>query len=294
MTSLTRRGLIASAACAAATTRGRAQPVPTVATYALAAAPPATHRIDRIDVTVAPDRAYRLHRALPAGTPPDAGWPALWMLDGNAVFNRLPAGLLAAHPGLAVIGVGYPVAEEFDFAARTRDYTPEAAGPAADARNPGRVTGGDGAFRAALTGPLRDAAAAGTRLDPATATLWGHSYGGLFTLATLFADPGSFRGYVAVSPSSGFGGGVIDGLAATAPAVPSGHADVLILLGDREARSDSPQPADPRPSPETLSLAGRLAERPDLDVETEVLTGLGHGATLAASFPAAFALASRT
>ena len=292
MPALSRRALLAAAAAAAAS-GARAQPVPTVATYALAADPPATHVLDRRDIATDAGPC-RLHRALPAGRAPAEGWPALWMLDGNAVFNRLPAPLLASFPGLAVIGVGHPVPEEFATVARTRDYTPAAAGPAADDRHPDRVTGGDGAFRAALLGPLREAAASGTRLDPARATLWGHSYGGLFTLATLLATPGAFAAWVPVSPSTGFGGGTLARLADAAAPVPAGRrARVLVLLGDREARSDAATAPEPRPSPETLALAARLAERPDLDVEVRVLPGLGHGATLAASFPDALATAAR-
>lgn len=290
MPPLSRRTLLAAAAAAAAS-GARAQPVPTVATYALAADPPPTHVLDRADVATAAG-TFRLHRALPAGAPPEQGWPVLWMLDGNAVFNRLPAPLLASFPGLAVVGVGYPVPEEFAVTARIRDYTPAAAGPAADRRHPERVTGGDDAFRAALLGPLRAAAASGTRLDPRRAALWGHSYGGLFTLATLFATPGAFATSIAVSPSVDFGDGTLARLAAEARPVPAGDARVLVLLGDREARNDTARPSVPRPSPATLALAARLAERSDLRVETRVLAGLGHGATLAASFPDALAAAA--
>lgn len=289
MPSLSRRTLLAAAAVAASA-GARAQPVPTVATYPLAADPPPTHAIDRQDIETGAGPC-RLHRALPVGEPPAAGWPALWMLDGNAAFNRLPAALLASFPGLAVVGVGYPVPGEFAARERARDYTPAAAGPAADGRHPDRVTGGDGVFRAALLGPLRAAAAAGTRLDPARATLWGHSYGGLFTLATLFATPGAFAAWVPVSPSTGFGDGVLARLADAAPPVPSGRTRVLILVGGSEGRSAAAA-AEPRPSPATLALAARLAERPDLDVEVRVLAGLGHGATLAASFPDALATAA--
>src|SRR3546814_8321170 len=38
-------------------------------------------------------------------------------------------------------------------------------------------------------------------VDARRQTLFGHSYGGLFTLYTLFTKPQAFQGYVAASPS---------------------------------------------------------------------------------------------
>ena len=50
-------------------------------------------------------------------------------------------------------------------------------------------------------GVLRAAAEDGLRVDPSRRTLWGHSFGGLFTLYALLARPGSFARYAAISPS---------------------------------------------------------------------------------------------
>ena len=287
---MSRRLFLSALACAAAGPEGaRAQPRPTTPSYALFDAAPATHRLSRHDLTLG-DRPYRVFRAIPAGMPPAGGWPSIWMLDGNAVFNRLAPAALARHPGLAVIGIGTPTPLEFDSAARTLDYTPASAGPSADPRQPGRATGGDAAFRARLIGPLRALTEEGAALDPGARTLWGHSYGGLFTLATLFETPDAFRRYAPVSPSVGYGGSALLRLEAAAAPVTKPPAEVLLMLGDAEAR-DAAAPRGPAPG--TMALAARLARRPDLTVATEVFPGLSHGATLAASLAPALAFAAR-
>ncbi|WCR04547.1 hypothetical protein [Paracoccus saliphilus] len=79
-----------------------------------------------------------------------------------------------------------------------------------------------------------------------------------------------------------------------APQLPIGKiAPVRIMLGDNEHRHGTPPPVENRPSPETMALAKRLAQREDLDVEVTVLEGLGHGKTFAASFPYTLELAAK-
>ncbi|SIT13321.1 alpha/beta hydrolase-fold protein [Paracoccus saliphilus] len=139
--------------------------------------PPETHALSRFDIVV-DGRGYRLFLAVPKAIAPPEGWPSLWMLDGNAVFDRIHADHLTRHSGLVIIGVGYPVDRIFDTTARALDYTPESL-----VSNPeegrGRETGGANAFRARLTGALREAVEAECPLDPLRRVLWGHSYGGL-------------------------------------------------------------------------------------------------------------------
>lgn len=268
---------------------GRGQPVIGPVSYPLFDMPPESHSLSRLEVATEAG-PYRLFLAAPRGQAPAKGWRSLWMLDGNSAFSRLSAELLAAYPDVAVIGVGYPVGEGFDTERRALDYTPATAGASADPRHPDRQTGGDSAFRAALTGSIRQAVEAKLPLDPARRTLWGHSYGGLFTLSTLFAAPETFRCWVPVSPSTGFGEGALFVAERTARRVPGGIAPVHVLLGDQEHRGDMPAPILPTPAPQTMALVERLRERPDLSVNMTVLEGLGHGATFAASFSAAFAV----
>lgn len=259
--------------------------------YRIFDTPPRTHDLSRHDLTIE-GRGYRLFMASPRGPAPARGWPSLWMLDGNSVFDRLGAEDLERHPGLVVIGIGYPLDRTFDTTARALDYTPASPIPDPEGGR-GRETGGADAFRARLTGPLRRSAEERAPLDPAARVLWGHSYGGLFTLHCLLSEPQAFAGWVPVSPSTGFGGGVLRQRLATAPHLPRGRrAPLHILLGDSERRRGSDPKARTRPNPETIALADQLRARPDLDVTLTILAGLGHGQTFAASIPAALDLAT--
>jgi predicted alpha/beta superfamily hydrolase len=259
--------------------------------YRIFDAPPATHVLSRHDITVE-GQGYRLFLAVPVADPPAGGWPSLWMLDGNAVFDRIAAEDLEGHAGLVIVGIGYPVERIFDTTARALDYTPASLIPDPEGGR-GRKTGGADAFRARLTGPLRVSVEERVRLDPARRVLWGHSYGGLFTLHCLLSEPEVFAGWAPTSPSSGFGGGVLRDMLARAPHLPPGRiAPLRIMMGDSEHRRGTEPPAQPRPSPETIALAELLDLREDLDVEVTVLEGLGHGQTFTASFARAMELAS--
>ncbi|WP_353474464.1 alpha/beta hydrolase-fold protein [Salipiger sp. H15] len=281
--------LAALALCPALPAQAQRQPAP--AAFPLFDAPPDSHEITRFDIG-ADGLAYRLFLARPRGAAPAGGWPSLWMLDGNAAFSRLEPALLAAHPGLAVIGIGYPVEEAFDGAARARDYTPVPLETPEHGRGRDWQFGGQEAFRARLLGPIAAALAERLPLDHARRSLWGHSYGGVFVLATLLSDPGAFRAYMPISPSTGFGGGALQAMEAGARRLATGRAEVLVMLGDREHRSGTPEPVAPRPNPETVEMAARLGARGDLDLRLEVLEGLGHGATLPASLARCLALAA--
>ncbi|MCT4370501.1 alpha/beta hydrolase [Yangia mangrovi] len=260
------------------------------AVFPLFDTPPASHELSHFDVSAA-GFTYRLFLAHPRGEAPAQGWPSLWMLDGNAAFSRLDAALLEAHPGLAVVGIGYPVEEAFDGASRARDYTPVPLEAPMHGRGRDWDFGGEAAFRARLLGPLAQALTERAPLDPARRSLWGHSYGGVFALATLLSEPSAFRAYMPVSATTGFGGRSLFAMEAEAPRLADGRAEVLIMLGDSEHRSGTPAPEAPRPNPDTLEMGALLARRSDLHVQVEVLEGLGHGATFAASLPRCFALA---
>lgn len=286
MSDLSRRAVLGglSSVCMAHITM--AQPAIRKAEYQIFDTPPNSHHLSSWDVTV-DDRGYRLFLALPKGEAPETGWPSIWMLDGNAVFDRINRNHLAHHPGLAVIGVGYPGDKGFHRVSRALDYTPPSPIPDERQRNP---TGGAPAFRDRLLGPLREQLEAKARLDPMRRTVWGHSYGGLFVLYCLLTKPAAFNSWVAASPSCNFGGNALRRFIPDAPDLPR-PAPVRILLGDSEHRRGTEAPAKPRPSPETMLIANRLRQRSDLDMQVTVLKGLGHGATFVASFPTAFDLA---
>lgn len=212
------------------------------------------------------------------------------MLDGNAAFDFLTAADLASVPGLAVIGIGYDTERQFARELRTLDFTapdftaPDGRGDGLrpDPVHEGRMAGGAAIFHDRLTGPLRAAAEAGLPVDPERRTLWGHSFGGLFTLYALLARPSGFARYAAISPSIWWDEALIRRIAAeAAPAT----LPLLVALGDREKRSGSDGPPPDGPAPATMDFIAGLARHPGHRATPHVLAGHVHIQTLAGSFP---------
>lgn len=152
---------------------------------------------------------YRIFVGLPAGKPPANGYPVLWMLDGNVSFPltelvRADRPVAGRQPvdGL-VVAVGYASGAAFDVDARAADYTPATTAPTGDKLSPRH--GGADAFLDFLTLELRPLIAKQFPLDPNRHTLFGFSYGGLFTLYTLTTRRHAFARYWAASPSLWYG-----------------------------------------------------------------------------------------
>jgi predicted alpha/beta superfamily hydrolase len=153
---------------------------------------------------------YRIFVALPQGEPPAAGYPVLYLLDGNAYFTAAAAAMreqsafagMSGVQGVIVVGVGYPGEGLLDRERRTLDFLPPS-----DGSNPsqsamlGAPPGGADAFLGFLVDELRPALAARHRIDPVRQSLAGHSLGGYFALHALLHRPAAFRSYAAISPS---------------------------------------------------------------------------------------------
>ncbi len=154
------------------------------------------------------DRDYRIFVSLPQHEPPPGGYPVLYVLDGNALFPSLAiqAQALEARPdpslrnSVLIVGIGYPGEGLYDFKARAEDYTPDAGDrqPLTDRERP---SGGAERFLEFIETELKPVIAKRYPVDPARQTLFGHSYGGLFTLYAMLNRPQAFSGYVAASPS---------------------------------------------------------------------------------------------
>ncbi len=154
-------------------------------------------------------RAYRIFISRPQHEPPPDGYPVLYVLDGNALFPGLAiqAQALEDRPdpslrnSVLVVGIGYPGDKLYDFKARAEDYTPEAGDRQ---RLPGREpppSGGAERFLSFIETELKPMIAERYPVNLGRQTLFGHSYGGLFTLYTLLNRPQAFQRYVAASPS---------------------------------------------------------------------------------------------
>jgi predicted alpha/beta superfamily hydrolase len=204
----------------------RAAALPDRATFTLP-------RAEEWALTARNGRRYRILVSWPAGEEPEAGWPVLYALDGNAMFEVL-TGACRFLPDVAqgvIVAIDFPL-DETEQDRRDYEYTL----PSAEARRP---SGGADALLAVIEQELRPAVEAAFRTDPARRALFGHSYGGLFTLHALFTRPKSFSTYLAASPSIWWGGGVLgreaEAFARQAP--PGPPPRLLMTFGEMEGRT---------------------------------------------------------
>ncbi|EAM2857184.1 alpha/beta hydrolase [Salmonella enterica] len=151
-------------------------------------------------------RHYRVWTAVPNKTVPASGFPVLYMLDGNAVMDRLPEALLkqlAQHSPPVIVAVGYQTSLPFDLNGRAYDYT-----SMMETMNVGiennphfrRKTGGGSAFRQLLENRIAPQVEKGLAINPTRRGIWGHSYGGLFVLESWLSSS-FFHHYYSASPS---------------------------------------------------------------------------------------------
>ena len=153
---------------------------------------------------------YRIYLALPEKPAPEAGFPVLYFLDGEAVFGtaaeamRLQTRGPKGFEGAAVVAIGHGGAGPFDPEARYRDFTTPADPAHLPRRSDGAPLPGNGgaeAFLDFIAGELMPEIARRLPADPARATLIGHSLGGFFALHAFLGRPGLFQNVVAGSPS---------------------------------------------------------------------------------------------
>lgn len=229
-------------------------------------------------------RHYQVWIARPATPAPAAGYPVLYLLDGNAALGALDAELLdelarRPHPPV-LVAVGYAGGKRINGPGRAYDYTPSA--PTSERFREMR-TGGADAFLAWLLDRLEPTVARQVPLDRRQRALWGHSLGGLFVLHALLTRPDAFAQGYAVSPSLWWSPTVLpqddEPLRQRFKTHP---AHLLLLQGSAErdlpAHFQSEVPADA-----TQRLAERLGRIPGLALRYETLAGLGHGPMLPAS-----------
>lgn len=148
---------------------------------------------------------------LPPGEMADAGWPALFMTDGNAVIATAIDAMRAqaAYPSGtnlgqgALVAIGYPTEDAYDPFRRSWDLGPPpgATYPPFWPGTPEVRTGGGAELARFILEDVRAFLATITRLDPARQGLFGHSFGGLFALWLMFGRPDAFTHWIAASPS---------------------------------------------------------------------------------------------
>jgi len=164
----------------------------------------ALFRAVEFDLTATNGKAYRIRVSIPQSPPPKDGFPILYVLDGDAYFGSFAdavalRGTLGREIAPAiVVGVGRPPSDDLAslFADRMEDFTPTRATAPGAPRS-----GGADRFLAVIRDEIEPRIAALAGIDRNRRALFGHSLGGLFVLHALFADPGAFRTYLALSPS---------------------------------------------------------------------------------------------
>ncbi|MDR3299506.1 MAG: DUF3325 family protein [Candidatus Accumulibacter sp.] len=234
---------------------------------------------------------YRVYLATPRQAPPPTGYPVLYLLDGNAALDALKTqtevlerlGASSSPPVLVMIG--YDTAARFDVIARAYDYTPPIPGQAGleDRPGSGRKAGGAEIFRRFMIERLRPEIGQKIRVDPQRQSLWGHSYGGLFVLHTLFAHPDDFQHYIAVSPTLWWQDGWISRVAETFAARPLARpATLLVVAGADEAgekaRRNPASPQHPFAAKDSLPrLIAQLNAKDGLAARLILLEGQTHG-----------------
>ncbi|MFD1383254.1 alpha/beta hydrolase [Rhodanobacter aciditrophus] len=159
------------------------------------------------------DPNHRLFISVPEGEVPAAGFPVVYLMDGNAFFTtavdlsrQLSHALKSPKQPAIIVAVGYPIDGAYDYQRRWYDLTPPTPEPPAVplkhmARYKDIRYGGAENVLQFMTHTLRPWLAERYPINPEQQILFGHSLGGLFTLYALQQHPNAFSGYGAISPS---------------------------------------------------------------------------------------------
>ncbi len=156
-----------------------------------------------------------------APVPAGAKVGAIYALDGDAAAGAAASAtrmmaLGGELPPLYAISIGYPLDHPVPaLLQRTRDLTPTAL-PEIDrfistAQGSDAVvaSGGADAFLKFIVEELRPAMEGAYPLDPDETLLTGISFGGLFALHAMLANPASFRRYLAISAAIWWDDGLV-------------------------------------------------------------------------------------
>ncbi|MDP9840684.1 putative alpha/beta superfamily hydrolase [Neorhizobium huautlense] len=250
---------------------------------------------------------YRIFIAPPSGDMPASGWPILYLLDGNACFPLAVAAhrIQAPYPGGTniaqgiIVGIGYPTEDLFHPLRRSWDLSPPPGRtyPPFETGGPPVRTGGAEEFLEFIETELKPHITKVFPVDADRQSLFGHSFGGLFALYTLFSRARSFSRYIAASPSIFWEGcRVLDLENQFLANVPTGKEVKLHLCaGEHEGEELAPFQIDAEDASARLKqkkeartlvhvngLAARLsiAAPPGMHVEHEIFTGENHMSAL--------------
>lgn len=187
--------------------------------------------IQQQDFFISAERQYRIFIAVPRTPAPASGYPVLYTLDGNIQFPLAVNSYRAAN-GKAplIISIGYPIDTAYDMEKRTRDYT--VAAPGDEFAKGGQAE----LFFHFISQQLKPWVNDRYPVDSKRQTLVGHSFGGLFTLYTLFNHPDEFQRYIAASPSIWWGNGIV--IPDRSPLLKVWPESITITVGEYEEQAD--------------------------------------------------------
>jgi predicted alpha/beta superfamily hydrolase len=208
----------------------------------------------RIDFTSKVNgKDYRLLISEPAGEPPAAGWPVVYLIDGSLHFGitvdtmRIQACWPETQDAV-IVGIAYQTdSVQTALAVRNHDLTPPISQEILDGSwmkdMPVGVEGygGQAAYLRMIEEEARPLAAQHARINQGDQTLIGHSLGGLTSLTVLFSNPGMFQRYVAISPSIWYANRWVLGLVdAFEEQVRSGGVNAQLFLSTGEFEEIDP------------------------------------------------------
>ncbi|MGO1246289.1 MAG: alpha/beta hydrolase [Oceanisphaera sp.] len=218
--------------------------------------------------------------ALPNAPMPKNGYPVLYMLDGQKALAAL-----TEHHFSRLQGGDWPVLVMLSYTAdanlaRAYDYTPPVVDSTLNAE--GRNYGGADIFGQFIEQAVKPEVAKRVRLDTNRQSLWGHSFGGLFVLHSLFNHPERFQSYIAADPSLWWQEGQILNAEHAYRQRPERPLGQLLILRSASQRAGSVLDDDA-----TRRLAERLSKLPELSVQYYDYFEHHHGSVRPASIPAA-------
>nr|WP_261780093.1 alpha/beta hydrolase-fold protein [Paenibacillus xylanexedens] len=156
-------------------------------------------------------REYVINVFVPDIATPPSGYPVIYLLDANAVFGTMVEAMRVQSvrsdktgvvPAV-IVGIGYEAEHPFP---PERHYDFMMSAPEADLpRRPDGTSwpehGGAEAFMHFIEEQLKPEVEEKYSIDRSRQSIVGHSLGGLFVLQMLLGNPGTFRHYIAGSPS---------------------------------------------------------------------------------------------
>jgi predicted alpha/beta superfamily hydrolase len=221
--------------------------------------------------------SYKLYVSLPRSyASSEAAYPVIYLLDADYSFAiaRNVLEHLSDRGDLReaiLVGIAYSGPDAYRTN-RTRDYTPTFVPSGGYGPDYQAVSGGAAQFKRFISDELAPFVEAEYRASHER-YLVGHSYGGLFGTWVALTTPELFRGYVIVSPSLWYDGGMIFGMEqqARVRGLPIGGR-MYLSVGSREINAQHDMVADLR------RLAGGLesGSYPNLAVGWEVAADETH------------------